>query len=226
MAKYSYAQLEGLWTQNGGSAALAPIMAAIAMAESSGVSTETNPNDNGGRQTSWGLWQLSDGTHNQPVSNILDPNVNAAQAVKKYKSQGLKAWGTYTSGAYKKFLQQGVAASTSGITGSSSTAQQAGAISDIGGAIGTGLADAIASIFKPFINILIWGTETLLGAGLIVAGVLIMVSNSSAGKKIESQVGQDAVAIAAPEAEPELAAEKQLAHKTVAKKLSPPNKGV
>lgn len=225
MAKYTYAQLEGLWTQNGGSAALAPVMAAIALAESSGNSSATNPNDNGGRQTSWGLWQLSDGTHNQPVSNILDPNVNAAQAVKKYKSQGLKAWGSYTSGAYKKFLQSGVPASTSGITGSTS-AQQTGVVSDVGGAIGTGLADAFAAVFKPFINILIWGTETLLGAGLIVAGVLIMVSNSNAGKKIETQVGEDALTVAAPEADPALVAEKEAARLSVAKRMSPPKKAV
>jgi Lysozyme like domain len=201
MAKLTYAQLEGLWTQNGGSAALAPIMAAIALAESSGNPSATNPNDNGGRQTSWGLWQLSDGTHNQPVSNILDPNVNAAQAVKKYKSQGLKAWGTYTSGAYKKFLQNGVPASTSGITGTSSTANQAGVVSDIGGDIGKGFADAFASLFKPVINMLVWGTEALLGLAFLVAGVLIMVSNTDTGKRAGAQIGKDALAVAEPETE-------------------------
>lgn len=201
MAKLSYAQLEGLWTQNGGSAALAPIMAAIALAESSGNPSATNPNDNGGRQTSWGLWQLSDGTHNQPVSNILDPNVNAAQAVKKYKSQGLKAWGSYTSGAYKKFLQNGVPASTSGITGASSTANQAGVVSDIGGAIGTGFADAFAALFKPVINMLVWGTEALLGLAFLVAGVLIMVGNTKAGKEASTQIAKDALTVAEPETE-------------------------
>lgn len=104
MTQYSYTQLENLWDNNGGPPDLAPTMAAIALAESSGDPTSTNPTDNGGTQTSWGLWQISDGTHNQPVPNILDPNVNAAAAVAKYHSQGLRAWGTYDTGAFRKYL--------------------------------------------------------------------------------------------------------------------------
>jgi hypothetical protein len=98
-----YAQLEGLWITAGGEAALAPTMAAIALAESGGNPNATNPTDNGGRQTSWGLWQISDGTHNQPVPNILDPLVNAQQAVAKWRDQGLTAWGTYDSGAWRRY---------------------------------------------------------------------------------------------------------------------------
>lgn len=104
----SYAQLEGLWIQAGGDTSAAPLMAAIALAESSGNPQAINPTDNNGQQTSWGLWQISNGTHNQPVPNILDPLINAQQAVAKYKSQGLGAWGTYTSGAYKNYLQGNV----------------------------------------------------------------------------------------------------------------------
>lgn len=111
MADYTYSQLEGLWIQAGGSRSLAPLMAAIALAESSGNPAATNPTDNGGRQTSWGLWQISDGTHSQPVAGILDPLTNAKAAVAKYNSQGLGAWGTYTSGAYRQYYQGGVAAS-------------------------------------------------------------------------------------------------------------------
>lgn len=105
MTVYSYAQLEQLWINNGGSKSLAPIAAAIAEAESAGKSDATNATDNGGTQTSWGLWQISNGTHNQPVANILDPNVNAQQAVAKYNAAGgWSPWGTYTSGAYAAFL--------------------------------------------------------------------------------------------------------------------------
>jgi len=105
MADYSYGQLETLWINAGGSKPLAPLMAAIALAESGGNAAATNPNDNNGTQTSWGLWQISDGTHGQPAANILDPAVNAKQAVAKYQSQGLGAWGTYSSGAYRKFYK-------------------------------------------------------------------------------------------------------------------------
>jgi len=107
MTTYTYAQLEQLWINNGGSKAVAPVAAAVAMAESEGDNEATNPTDNNGTQTSWGLWQISNGTHAQPVPNILDPNVNAAQAVAKYKAEGNSFspdWGTYDSGAYKKFL--------------------------------------------------------------------------------------------------------------------------
>lgn len=102
--RYTYAQLQGLWIRAGGSKGMAALMAAIAMAESGGCSAAVNDTDNGGTQTSWGLWQISDGTHAEPAANILSPSVNAQQAVAKYQDQGLGAWGTYTSGAYKAYM--------------------------------------------------------------------------------------------------------------------------
>lgn len=104
MAAYTYAQLEQLWINAGGSKATAPVAAAIAEAESGGDPQATNPVDNNGTQTSWGLWQVSNGTHAQPVPNVLDPAVNAAQAVGKYQASGWAPWGTYTSGAYQAYL--------------------------------------------------------------------------------------------------------------------------
>lgn len=121
MTTYTYAQLEGLWISNGGSASLAPLMAAIAEAESGGNPASVNATDNNGTQTSWGLWQLSNGTHAMPVANILDPNVNAQQAVAKLQDQGLTAWGTYDSGAYKAFMSGSTTPSTAGLTGTGAT---------------------------------------------------------------------------------------------------------
>ena len=100
----SNAELEGLWLTAGGDSEKAELMASIAQAESGGNPNAVNPTDNGGTQTSWGLWQVSDGTHNEPVPNILDPLVNARQAVEKLRSQGLSAWGTYDSGAYRRYF--------------------------------------------------------------------------------------------------------------------------
>jgi hypothetical protein len=108
---YSYGQLETLWTQAGGPKALAPLMAAIALAESSGNPGALNTTDNGGTQTSVGLWQVSTGTHQYP-SAWATPEGNAKEAVAKYKSQGLGAWGTYTSGAYRQFYKGGTPASS------------------------------------------------------------------------------------------------------------------
>jgi Lysozyme like domain len=101
---YTYAQLQGLWINAGGSKSLAPLAAAIAMAESGGCSAAVNPTDNNGTQTSWGLWQISNGTHSQPVPGILSPATNAQQAVAKYTAAGgFSPWGTYDSGAYKAY---------------------------------------------------------------------------------------------------------------------------
>lgn len=80
------------------------LMAAIAMAESGGSPTAKNAVDNNGTQTSWGLWQISLGNHSAPASNWSDPNENAKLAIAKLNTQGLSAWGTYTSGAFKQFL--------------------------------------------------------------------------------------------------------------------------
>jgi hypothetical protein len=117
VADLSFAQLEGAWIQAGGSPAMAPLMAAIALAESSGNPDATNPTDNGGTQTSWGLWQISNGDHSEPSPTWNDPVENARLAVGKIRSQGLGAWGTYTSGAYRQYEQSGVAPDTSGTSG-------------------------------------------------------------------------------------------------------------
>lgn len=101
----SNAELEGLWIAAGGAPEMAEVMAAIALAESGGNPNALNPTDNNGTQTSWGLWQISNGTHNEPVPNILDPFVNAQQAVAKVASQGLHAWGTYDSGVFGRYLE-------------------------------------------------------------------------------------------------------------------------
>jgi len=107
--KYTYAQLQGLWINAGGPRAVAPVAAAIAEAESGGCSTALNPTDNGGRQSSFGLWQISNGTHTPPAANIYDPAVNARQALAKYQGAGnsFSPWGTYNSGAYKAYLSGG-----------------------------------------------------------------------------------------------------------------------
>jgi hypothetical protein len=105
-ALYDFAQLEQLWVSAGGPASEEQTAAAIALAESDGCSTDLNTTDNGGTQTSYGIWQESNGTHRPPVANILNPKVNAREAVAKYDGAGdsFSPWGTYDSGAYEQFL--------------------------------------------------------------------------------------------------------------------------
>jgi len=96
--RYTYAELEGLWINAGGSPKIAPVMAAIAEAESGGCSAAFNPSG------ATGLWQI---LGNPFPGDAYDPATNAKMAVSKYQSQGLDAWVTYTSGAYKAFLNPG-----------------------------------------------------------------------------------------------------------------------
>jgi hypothetical protein len=106
VANLTFGQLETLWKQvaPGGLQVYAPVMAAIALAESRGDPNAINPVDNNGTQSSYGLWQISNGTHSPPVANWANPVENARLAVQKVETQGLKAWGTWSSGAYKAFL--------------------------------------------------------------------------------------------------------------------------
>jgi Lysozyme like domain len=123
----SYAQLKAVWLDAAkgtqyATNAWASLMAAIAEAESGGDPDITNPTDNGGKQTSWGLWQISLGNHAAPAANWNDPSENAQLALGKLQGQGLSAWGTYTSGAYKAYLSDKTTADTTGIPAGASAA--------------------------------------------------------------------------------------------------------
>ena len=106
--RLTYAQAMGAWVKAGGPAAVAPIAAAIAEAESGLDANEYNPTDNNGTQTSWGLWQISNGTHSSVSSQWNDPGENAKLAVAKYNgARGFSPWGTYDSGAYRQYVGGG-----------------------------------------------------------------------------------------------------------------------
>jgi len=101
----NFSQLQKLWIDAGGPKAVAPVAAAIALAESSGRPDALNPNDNNGTQSSFGLWQISNGTHTPPSPNWASPAENAKLAVAKYRAAGgFGPWGTFATGAYKRFL--------------------------------------------------------------------------------------------------------------------------
>ena len=95
--------LAHLWIQAGGSPKLANTMAAIALAESGGIENATNQDSNG--TTDYGLWQINSSHGYNSAKLLTDPMYNAQAAVAIEKSQGLTAWSTYNSGAYKQFLQ-------------------------------------------------------------------------------------------------------------------------
>lgn len=121
MTVLSYAQLKAAWLDGSQGTryhtnSWASLMAAIAEAESRGNTEAINPNDDNGAQTSWGLWQISNGTHSEVSPNWTDPAEQVILAIQKLNSPtGLSAWGTYDSGAYKAFYSGKTAPDTSGV---------------------------------------------------------------------------------------------------------------
>lgn len=108
--RLSYQAIESLWTSAGGSKALAPVMAAIAMAESGGRPSALNatPPD-----YSVGLWQINyygsmragrTREFGSPSALRASPAAQARAAVAIERQQGLGAWSTYTTGAYRRYL--------------------------------------------------------------------------------------------------------------------------
>jgi TP901 family phage tail tape measure protein len=96
-------QLVSLWNAAGRGGG-ANLMAAIALAESGGIPSVTN--SIGAR----GLWQIIPSTARAFGLNygrLTDPRYNALGAHKILAGQGLGAWDTYSSGAYRQYLQRG-----------------------------------------------------------------------------------------------------------------------
>lgn len=114
----TYAQIEGLWVQAGGSQDTAPLAAAIAMAESGGNPNSVNNNAHTG-DLSYGLWQINMIGQLGPsrekqfgitnYSQLLDPLTNAKAAVAVSSGgKDFTPWTTFTHGAYKQYMQGNV----------------------------------------------------------------------------------------------------------------------
>ena len=107
---YSQGEIETLAVQGGFSQEEAPLVAKIAMGESSGDPTAFNGE---GRDQSYGLMQINMlgemgperraqfGISSNEALNDPLTNMKAAHAI--YKQQGWGAWGAYTNGSYAKF---------------------------------------------------------------------------------------------------------------------------
>lgn len=80
-------------------------MIAIAMAESGLRCGAVNHQDSNGVQAV-GLFQINDGRlfNAEDIANLTDCRYNIERAKQKYRSQGLTAWGAFTSGAFYKYL--------------------------------------------------------------------------------------------------------------------------
>lgn len=215
----TYAQLEGLWIRAGGPVAQAPTAAAIAQAESGGQAGDTNPSDNHGTQTSWGLWQISNGTHSAPSPQWNVPIVNARLAVAKYKGAGnsFSPWGTFNSGAYRKFMSNGTTPDFSAAGGGGKFGP--GVSAQIGGPPPNPDPGCLVPFSLPQISVPLAGSvgggqlclmrksqaRAWIGAGLMGAGgfvlfgsFAILVGTGLARTKAVAQAGQAAGFVAAP----------------------------
>lgn len=111
MAKLSREAIRTLAARQGFRGKELDVMTAIAFAESGG---DPNAHVKDNDDDSYGLWQINMigamGLARRTQfgisrdSQLLDPDTNAKAAHIIYQSQGLKAWATYTSGAYKQFM--------------------------------------------------------------------------------------------------------------------------
>jgi hypothetical protein len=115
MSTLSIDQIQKLWVDNGGPPQLAPIMAAIAIAESGGNTESHNGNAATG-DDSYGLWQINYfqnlrpsrvARYGEPAALVADPNLQAKAAIDLAgpNGEGLGNWSTYKSGAYRPFVR-------------------------------------------------------------------------------------------------------------------------
>lgn len=140
----SFQALQDLWKQAGGSAASAPVAAAIALAESGGRPDAHNPKP---PDDSYGLWQINMLGSLGPArrrqfglssnDQLYDPLTNAKAAVAiSGGGSSFSAWSTYTNGAYRAHLN-GQGAGTDSATLTSSTSGRGSSFwSDFFGTLG------------------------------------------------------------------------------------------
>lgn len=175
MTTYTYAQLEDLWINAGGNKTLAPVMAAIALAESSGNPDARNPSG------ATGLWQILGAVNPSDQGSLTNPQTNAKEAVLKYQSQGLGAWTTYTSGAYRQFLEGGVQPIPAGVAAPQSSTGTTGSTPDPGSSPGgiVGFAESI-----PLMGSLFSAVEPLLHAVATVIDYSFGIFEPGQGQRI------------------------------------------
>jgi hypothetical protein len=162
MSTWNYGQLEQLWlnTAKGtkyATKAWASLMAAIALAESSGEDQVVNSIG------ACGLWQI------HPYQNgCKTPQANAKMALQKLQGQGLGAWETWTNGNYRKFLKGNVPPDANAPGGNTTTNQQPQSAQL---ASWNPIVQAISE-FNPFLGQLISGFKgTPSGIGDLAGGV-------------------------------------------------------
>jgi len=185
--KYSYGNIEWLWIKNGGARWLAPIMAAIAMAESGGNWFNLNNNPKTG-DYSVGLWQINyfgsllgprTKSFGSPAQLRANPDLQAKAAIaisggaansSLSKTQILanlrNNWTTYGGSRYQSALKSGA-----GVQPENPGVGAGGQLSP--GNIAGSIADALLPNWLSGHNIVRFG-QGVMGFGLIILGIILV----------------------------------------------------
>lgn len=225
---FTYAQLEGIWEQAGGSPQAAPMAAAIAMAESGGNSAAYLVDSNGSIDR--GLWQINSVHGAQSTFDIMG-NARSAVAISN-NGTNWRPWTTYNSGAYRQFLQGNVpaqnnvpingtnaAANQPATVGSTSGAQQSQtqttasgwscllptnwlscAAGAAGSAAGSIFSDIVTNILSPIIEAIIGIIGMTSGGTLMLIGMFLIFESTKTGQQVTQGGMQVASMFAGPEA--------------------------
>jgi hypothetical protein len=164
------------------------IMAAIAMAESSGNSDAMNPNS-----TATGLWQImhSVWVKDPDASKLFktrddlkNPRINAQVARIVYNKQGYSAWTVYTSGKYRKFMDN-TPVDTRNI-GDDIGAIAGGAATGVGGIVAR--SSAADKYIAPVTRWVTQGARVVgvawLGVTLVILGFIVLAMQTKPGKAV------------------------------------------
>lgn len=193
MATYTYQDAYSAAIYGGFPKSVAPVAAAIAIAESGGkTDVVSKPNTNG--TVDYGLWQINS-SHTALLASgkWSDPNDNAVMAYTLYKNAGNKftPWTTFNDGAYKKTLKDNILPDS--LTG--------GPFDDIPNPLeplkkaGDGIksmADAVGNLVTHLLDPSFW-KRVAFGFGgvmlIIIALLLIVESNPEARKATAEAAG-------------------------------------
>jgi hypothetical protein len=170
MGALSDDQLAALLRKAGVSAGDAAYLVAIAHPESSANPSAVQQGQPYATQ-GWGLWQITPGNSVPSVGinqALLTPQKNADAAAAKLKSQGLDAWTTYTSGAYKQYFSAAEAAVGHVYGLSSSAVDKLAASAGSGGGSGGSGAPAQAQLTADAGSSLLGPAQSLLHGVAVV----------------------------------------------------------
>lgn len=177
---YSYAQLERLWLDAGGTMQEAPEMAYIAEnVESGGDSGDWNSSG------ATGLWQIEwPSNYSGPREDLFTPLTNARVAVKMFQTSGFSPWGNDPRQNLGIPPAQSVPNEKQAVPGGSSATGNTGSTGTSSSGIGSGIAGGILGSIS---------SDTWQRLGLIIlGGALILVG-------IWMLAGRQAISVVFPE---------------------------